>query len=344
MLYHDDFDDVPNKSNNSKFLPVYKFNPRDFFYPREINVAVILCVIVAIVVVINIVSSIFKHNDDEKAKALASKLHENTVQVEESVNEDVEESKQAEFVSVESNQTQMIGRAYLAPHTIDNIKARFLPRQLENPEETIKNLYFQEQKHVYLTFDDGPTATITPQILDILKAENVPATFFILGARAERNPDILKRAYDEGHYIANHGYSHSYSTIYASVETVWGEYAHAEQVIRNCIGNQSYNSYLFRFPGGSSGGKYSKVKAEAKEYFKSQRVATVNWNALSGDAEGANTKEEQLEYIERTSTDNTIILLMHDAADKQVTVDTLPDIIRFYRDRGYEFKNFYEIF
>ena len=115
-------------------------------------------------------------------------------------------------------------------------------------------------------------------------------------------------------------------------------------IIRNCIENQAYNSYLFRFPGGSSGGKYSKIKSEAKEYFESQKVATVNWNALTGDAEGAETREEQLEYIERTSTDNTIILLMHDASDKQVTVDSLRDVIAFYRDRGYEFKNFYEIF
>lgn len=334
MLYHDGPDDM-QEQNKSRFLPVYKFDIRNYFYMRNINVGMILGIIIALVVVIGIIFSFAKNKDNEDAKILAQSLHENVVVAE--VNVEPEEE-------VVTSQSVESGKRVLAAHTIENIRSKFLPKQLENPQETIKNLYFQEQKHVYLTFDDGPTSNITPQILDILKEENVPATFFILGARAERNPDLVKRAYDEGHYIANHGYSHSYSTIYASVETVWGEYARTEQVIRNCIQNQGYNSYLFRFPGGSSGGKYSSIKADAKDYFESQKVATVNWNALSGDAEGANTREEQLEYIERTSTDNTIILLMHDASDKQVTVDTLREIIAFYRDRGYEFKNFYEIF
>jgi len=65
-----------------------------------------------------------------------------------------------------------------------------------------------------LTFDDGPTTSVTPKILDILKEENVKATFFVIGKSAEEHPEIVKRAYDEGHYIANHGYSHNYKSIY----------------------------------------------------------------------------------------------------------------------------------
>ena len=341
MLYHDDIEEVSKSNENkAKFLPVSKFDSREFFYTREINLATVLGVIIVIGLIIWLVFSLVKNEDDANAKVLAKSLHENTV-TQEVIEEKKEEIKQDTQMVLDNAH---IGRAFLAPHLVESITARFLPRQLENPHETIKNLYFQEQKHVYLTFDDGPTTAVTPQILDILKAEGVPATFFILGARAERNPDLVKRAYDEGHYIANHGYSHVYSTIYAAVETVWGEYARTEQVIRNCIQNQAYNSYLFRFPGGSSGGRYAKIKAEAKDYFESQKVATINWNALTGDAEGAETKEEQLAYIQDSVEDNTIILLMHDASDKQVTADVLPEVIKFYRERGYEFKNFYEIF
>ena len=332
MLYHDAPED---NQSSSKFLPVYKMAKS--YYTGGVNLGVIIGIVVALIVISGIIFSAFKKDDKDKSKALAQSLHENKVTVETVV----EETPIEQTAVVEEVQN---ARRILAAHSIENIKSRFLPRQLETPQETIKNLYFGEQKYVYFTFDDGPTSAITPQVLDILKEENVPATFFILGHRAEKNPHLVKRAYDEGHYIANHGYSHSYSTIYAGTETVWGEYARTEQIIRNCIENQAYNSYLFRFPGGSSGGKYSKIKAEAKEYFESQKVATINWNALNGDAEGAETREEQLEYIERTSTDNTIILLMHDASDKQVTVDSLREVIAFYRDRGYEFKNFYEIF
>ena len=69
------------------------------------------------------------------------------------------------------------------------------------------------EKRVFLTFDDGPSRTVTPLILDLLKKEEVKATFFTLGNSARNNPDILKREFDEGHYVANHGYSHKYSEI-----------------------------------------------------------------------------------------------------------------------------------
>ena len=330
MLYNDDYEEV----NNSSFLPVYK----DIAKTKKISIATFLLIVISIIVIFNVIYTITLDKNSKETAELAQSLYENKVEEEIVVKEEPEE-----IVAVETK-SNIDERPLLASHDINLIRSKFLPKQLEMPQETIKNLYFSEEKQVFLTFDDGPTSNITPQILDILKNEGVPATFFILGARAEQNPGLVKRAYDEGHYIANHGYSHSYKTIYASIETVWGEYAHTEQVIRNCIGIQEYNSFLFRFPGGSSGGKYASIKSKAKEYFESQKVATVNWNALSGDAEGAETREEQIEYIQNTSTDNTLIVLMHDAYDKQVTADVLPEIIKYYRDQGYVFKNFYEIF
>ena len=75
-----------------------------------------------------------------------------------------------------------------------------------NEEELIRfdNIYkHQENKRVFLTFDDGPSTSVTPYILDLLKQENIKATFFVLGTKVEANPDILKREYNEGHFIAN---------------------------------------------------------------------------------------------------------------------------------------------
>lgn len=335
MLY----DDYDNVNDSSKYLPTYKKVARNV-YSNTILIIAAIAICIAVVAFGFLAFSFFDRGNNDNNLAVVENTTTNVIEETKNVvtePEVIEQEVVAQAV-VESNVR------YLPAHDMNDIKKKFLPRQLENPVETIKNLYFEEEKQVFLTFDDGPTDTVTPQILDILKAEGVPATFFILGSRAERHPEILKRAYDEGHYIANHGYSHVYSTIYSSVETVWGEYAQTEQVIRNCIGIQEYNSFLFRFPGGSSGGKYSKIKANAKEYFDSQRIANINWNALSGDAEGAETKEEQLEYIRNTSQDNTLIVLMHDAYDKQVTIETLPEIIKYYREQGYVFKNFYEIF
>ena len=220
-----------------------------------------------------------------------------------------------------------------------------IPVANPNGGHEIREIYSSDEKQVYLTFDDGPSADVTPKILDILKQYNVKATFFVLGARVELYPELLKREYVEGHYIANHGYSHIYSKIYTNRDTVFEEYAQTEQCIRNALGNSEFNTYLFRFPGGSSGGRYERIKAEARDLFNSYGIAFTNWNCLTGDAENKTTKEACFDEMLRTKgNQNSIILLMHDANDKTQTVEALPQIIEYYANEGYTFKNFYEIF
>ncbi len=115
--------------------------------------------------------------------------------------------------------------------------------------DRISNIYSSsEEKRAFLTFDDGPSKTVTPLILDLLKQENIKATFFVLGSRVEYNPEIINRIFEEGHYIANHGYSHKYSSIYTSIESVLDEYNKTEQCIKTALKNDDYNSRVFRFP------------------------------------------------------------------------------------------------
>ena len=233
----------------------------------------------------------------------------------------------------------------IARHNLEKIKMKFIPEYNENAQQEIKDLYFSTEKVAYLTFDDGPSATVTPQILDILKTEQIPATFFLVGARVKLYPYLVKRAYDEGHYLANHGYSHKYSQIYQSADTIFGEYVDCENAVREALGIPDYRMFLFRYPGGSSGGKYSKVKSASKELLNSYSVVHTNWNCMTGDAEGQNTVEDQLNTLKETMEgDDTIIVLMHDASDKQVTVEALPEVIKYLREQGYIFKNFYEVF
>lgn len=239
----------------------------------------------------------------------------------------------------------MYGYFELPEHDIEEIRNLFLPQPNENARQIIKDIYYSDEKQVYLTFDDGPSKDITPQILDILKDYDVKATFFVLGARVELYPETLKREYNEGHYIANHGYSHKYSQIYRNPDTVFEEFYSCENCIKAALGREDYNSYLFRFPGGSTGGTYSSVKAQARELFDSYGIAYTNWNCLTGDAENKTTKEACIGEMLRTKGDqNSIILLMHDANDKQQTVDALPEIIEYYKNEGYTFKTFYEVF
>ena len=208
----------------------------------------------------------------------------------------------------------------------------------------IKNIYKAEEKRVFLTFDDGPSQKVTIPILDFLNQENIKANFFVLGSRVELYPEIVKRAYEEGHYIANHGYSHKYSQIYMSSSSVLDEYSKTNQAVRNAIGNQLYNTNIFRFPGGSIGGKYNDLKNEAKCILEQNNIASIDWNALNGDAEGLKTEEALLNRLKETvNNKNSIVILMHDAADKTKTYKVLPQIVQYLRQEGYEFKTFYDI-
>lgn len=222
-------------------------------------------------------------------------------------------------------------------------KVNFLPVYSEEAKDRLNNIYHSGEKAVYLTFDDGPSRTVTPLILDLLKQEKIKATFFVLGARVDLNPSIVKREYQEGHFIANHGYSHIYSNIYSSTDAVLAEYQKTNTAIQNAIGIE-YNGHLFRFPGGSTGGKYHTLKKEAKQLLADNQIGYIDWNALSSDAAGAKTKEALLENVKQTVGEKqTVVILMHDAGDKILTYEVLPEVIAYLREKGYTFKNFYNI-
>lgn len=219
-----------------------------------------------------------------------------------------------------------------------------LPQLTDIGKNNVKNLYHSDKKRVFLTFDDGPSQNVTTRILDILKQENIKATFFVLGSRVELNTDVLKREYEEGHYIASHGYSHIYSQIYASPQSVIDEYNKSVIAIRNAIGEQEYNPHLFRFPGGYKGGKYADIKSEAAAILEQNDIMYVDWNSLTSDSAGYTTTEQFLTEIDKTvGKRQSVVVLMHDAGNKQTTADALPSIISYFRDREFEFENFYSI-
>lgn len=226
----------------------------------------------------------------------------------------------------------------------EQVKASLIPVYTENSKKDMKNIYNTKTKIAYLTFDDGPSIAVTPLILDLLKEQNIKATFFVLGSNVNKNPDIVKRAYLEGHYIANHGYSHSYSKIYNKAENVLEEYNKTEKAIKKAIGNSEYSSHLFRFPGGYTGGKYEKIKMQAGKLLNKNEISYIDWNVLTGDAAGANTKEKIMKNLEKYTKDKgNIVVLMHDSSSKILTYETLNEVINYLRNQGYTFDNFYSI-
>ena len=293
-----------------------------------IQINFLLLLIIFLVILLGIFScfQIFNNSADSSAKSIAET---NTATV--------------AFSTPENNYN--LSNIYIPEHNLHQLSNYFVPKQINNPQETVKSIYFSNEKQIFLTFDDGPSNTVTPLILEILKQYNINATFFVLGNNVDKYPHLVKQAFENGNYIANHGYSHTYSSIYADPQNVIYEFEQTELSIKNALSNQNYNSYLFRFPGGSSGGHYNNVKLQARHLLTQRGIAYTNWNCLTSDSAGAKTREEMLNSLFSTAgNQNSLIVLMHDAQDKKVTAEVLPEIIEHYLNEGYQFKTFYDIF
>lgn len=252
----------------------------------------------------------------------------------------------AEFIGydkVEGDETEVIENLdSVLKNEIDKYIAnkKYVPNFTEQSMNNINSIYKAKEgkKIAYLTFDDGPSRDVTPLILDILKEENIHATFFVLGTKVEQNPDVLRRIYDEGHYIGNHGYSHVYSQIYVSKDTVLGEYNGCEEIIRKALGIQDYSTHLFRFPGGSSGGPYDTIKKESVTLFTENNIGILDWNCLTKDSEGNFPKEELIQNFKETSAGkDNLVILMHDASGKILVPEVLKEIIAYLKNEGYVF-------
>lgn len=190
------------------------------------------------------------------------------------------------------------------------------------------------KKIVYLTFDDGPSTNNTPKILDILKKYNVKATFFLIGQSAEQNKDLVKKEISGGHVVANHTYSHDMHYVYSTPEALINDLDKGNSVIKSIVGDK-YNLKLIRFPGGSFG----KRLAPYREAVKKAGYHYVDWNDLTGDAEHNSVPVSNLlGEVKEYATQNHLVVLMHDAPAKVTTVEALPQVIEYFKAKGYTFE------
>ena len=215
-----------------------------------------------------------------------------------------------------------------------------------NKEETMDKLIVEpepiieepvKEEHVYdgiayLTFDDGPSTTITPQILDTLKEKNVKATFFVIGSYAKSHPELVKRAYDEGHTIGLHSYTHKKS-MFNSLKAFKEEVDKTYDVVYDIIGEAPK---YFRIPYGT------KIGKTFKDYLNEKGLSVIGWNCESYDSRTYTTKPEQLVQAVKDTmgTKKEVTVIMHDTYGKQKTADALSDIIEHFNEVNYELKKY----
>ena len=203
---------------------------------------------------------------------------------------------------------------------------------------------YPNEKIAFLTFDDGPNVSVTPKVLDILKEENVKASFFVIGKCVDSHPEITRRAYDEGHYIANHGYSHNNNLLYKSSDNFLNEVKKTDLAIGNAIGVTDYCSHIFRFPNGFMSPSNKAKKKEAAKLLQNIDYDYIDWNCLNNDSVKKYSSSQLLNNLIKSSKNkDVLVILMHDTKDVSNSSLVLKDSIKYLKQQGYVFKNFYDI-
>lgn len=176
---------------------------------------------------------------------------------------------------------------------------------------------FQSDRKIALTFDDGPDKRYTPALLDGLAERNVKATFFVIGANAEKNGELVKRIYEEGHLIGNHTYSHC-DLSKLSEEQAKEEIERTDSLIFEFTG---IVPWLIRPPFGEfpQNDIYGKI--------------CIKWTVDSCD--WMSKDREQIVDRVVTDTEENDIILMHDCYN--TSVEAALEIVDILQEKGFEF-------
>ena len=205
-----------------------------------------------------------------------------------------------------------------------------------DPNRTEWNYSTNGKKTVYLTIDDGPSA-MTQQVLDILDKYGCKATFFVVGHNEEYYP-MIAEAFKRGHTIGLHSMTHDYAYVYSSTDAYYEDLGAIGDVVKNQIG---FVPCFIRFPGGSSNAvsaNYTQgIMTELTQSVQERGYQYYDWNLSVGDG-SEHTADEIAEYGMADDGNENIMLLCHDSATKQSTVDALPRIIEHYQGLGYTFE------
>lgn len=183
-------------------------------------------------------------------------------------------------------------------------------------------------KKIALTFDDVPDPRFTTQVLDVLKKEGVKATFFAVGDRSKKHPDIVARIRREGHAIGNHSYNHAQLNK-LSVEDFRNQIERTNRILKSITGHEPR---LIRPP-------YGEINEEQLRWARKNNYKVVNWNVDSLDWKGLSKDEVKHNIL--SAVGPGAIILQHAGggvgSDLSGSIQALPEVIAELRNKGYTF-------
>jgi peptidoglycan/xylan/chitin deacetylase (PgdA/CDA1 family) len=183
------------------------------------------------------------------------------------------------------------------------------------------------ENSVALTFDDGPDPVDTPKLLDLLREKGVKATFFVVGKRADRYPEIVRRAWNEGHLIANHTWSHYSLFCFLTPSRLRAEIERGTESVRRSCG---FRPRLFRSPVGLR-------HPLLGPYLKDAGLEFVSWSIWTRDSLNPNAEVLTRRILSQVAGGD--IILLHDRlpGGADVMLSILPRVIDEIRAGGFEF-------
>ncbi|MEH2168162.1 MAG: polysaccharide deacetylase family protein [Nostoc sp.] len=218
----------------------------------------------------------------------------------------------------------------------DQVNAQLPPSvKVENPTFTVpakfqgKTVYkvqpSSNEKVIALSIDDGPWPKTTLEMLDILKQNDVKATFFWVGQALQANPDLAKQEVAEGHAIGNHTWHHWYRRM--DEATAKNEIDRTADLIYKTTG---VKTVLFRPPGGF-------LNNGLAAYAKSQKDAVIMWSLTSADTDPHAKPQAFVNNVLKGAKPGFIVLMHDGGGDRHRTVEALPQIISGLKQQGYRF-------
>lgn len=185
------------------------------------------------------------------------------------------------------------------------------------------------EKKIYLTFDDGPTAEVTEWVLSLLKEEAVKATFFCIGDNIRKHPELFKKIIVEGHSVGNHTYNHleGWKT---SNKNYLENTGLCEETLQ-AHSTQYLQPKLFRPP-------YGKIRLSQSSKLRKLGYKIIMWDVLSADFDTSISKEKCLENVVKSTTSGSIIVF-HDSRKAFKNLEyALPEAIKQLKEKGFQFE------
>jgi peptidoglycan/xylan/chitin deacetylase (PgdA/CDA1 family) len=196
-----------------------------------------------------------------------------------------------------------------------------------------ERVYIQDDNHIYLTFDDGPTAT-TSTVLGILDDYGIPATFFVVPR--EESAGLLRQIHEQGHAIGVHSYSHDYPVIYESVEAFLTDFNRARELIYEQIG---IAPDIYRFPGGSANDWNGDVRDDIIAEMNRRGFSHFDWNVQSNDLLPASWDYMYSHIRTEVAKQQRSVVLFHDVPSARYMTWVLGNLFDYFEasERGYIF-------